>query len=78
MYSQKANFLHVNLVAKIRFYYMKKSTNFAFLIKVLALFSLLVVGYTKDDLFNASGNDEEKMEPFDKEVKSIAEIQLLD
>lgn len=57
---------------------MKKSTNFAFFIKVSALFGLLVVGYTTDDMFSASRNEEEKMEPFNTEVKSVAEMRLLD
>lgn len=57
---------------------MKNSTNFTFLIKVLALSCLLIVGYSKDDMFKASEIEEEKMVPFDAEGKSVAQIQIID
>ncbi len=49
---------------------MKDSTNFSFIIKILALVILLIVGYSKNELFPTIEAGEEKFEPFTSESNS--------
>lgn len=49
---------------------MKDSTNFSFFVKILALAILLIVSYSKDDLFPSSETDEEEFEPINTEANS--------
>ena len=49
---------------------MKDSTNFSFIIKILALVILLIVGYSKNELFPSIEAGEDKFEPYTSESNS--------
>lgn len=46
---------------------MKDSTNLSFIIKILALVVLLLVGYSKEQLFSVTEWEKEKFMPSDSE-----------
>jgi len=56
---------------------MKDSTNLSFFIKVLALVILLIVGYSKEDLFSSSEADKDKFNPLNSDTEASVHFSPL-